>query len=176
MTKQKAFANKARIKSKSGKLGISNYDQNNTENPIHVDDDQPPDVLLEEDADETRLDDIPEAATSGRKRGRSDDDTIDVSDDDDEDSFQTQKASRRKKRKSGEVIEDEPEQDDKKKMALNTSYEGFSIYGRILCLIVKRKGGKKSSATGLSTGSEMLENWVSTQANNDNIGNMDDDG
>lgn len=34
----------------------------------------------------------------------------------------------------------EEEEDEKKKLSLKTSYEGFQIYGRILCLVVKRKG------------------------------------
>ncbi|KAH8682489.1 hypothetical protein BX600DRAFT_506080 [Xylariales sp. PMI_506] len=29
--------------------------------------------------------------------------------------------------------------DDKKKLAMDISYEGFSIYGRVLCLVVKRR-------------------------------------
>ena len=54
--------------------------------------------------------------------------------------------------------------DDKKKLALNTSYDGFSIYGRILCLVVKRKG-KKSQPSGIVVGgSQMMEHWVGTQA------------
>ncbi|TGJ82427.1 hypothetical protein E0Z10_g6341 [Xylaria hypoxylon] len=31
--------------------------------------------------------------------------------------------------------------DDKKKLAMDISYEGFSIYGRVLCLVVKRRDG-----------------------------------
>ncbi|KAI0975391.1 hypothetical protein F4678DRAFT_324609 [Xylaria arbuscula] len=33
------------------------------------------------------------------------------------------------------------EDDDKKKLAMDISYEGFSIYGRVLCLVVKRRDG-----------------------------------
>lgn len=51
--------------------------------------------------------------------------------------------------------------DDKKKLGLNTSYDGFSIYGRILCLVVKRRGAR---VPGLASSQQMLENWVSTQA------------
>jgi hypothetical protein len=51
---------------------------------------------------------------------------------------------------------------DKKKLAMNTSYEGFSIYGRILCLVVKQKGTRHQAAP--ATSQQMLENWVSTQA------------
>ncbi|KAI1119118.1 hypothetical protein F5Y14DRAFT_446327 [Nemania sp. NC0429] len=35
----------------------------------------------------------------------------------------------------------EDEDDDKKKLAMDISYEGFSIYGRVLCLVVKRRDG-----------------------------------
>ena len=56
--------------------------------------------------------------------------------------------------------------DDKKKLALNTSYDGFSIYGRILCLIVTRKrGGSASTATNEASGQDMMKDWIaSTQA------------
>lgn len=56
------------------------------------------------------------------------------------------------------------ETDDKKKLGMKTSYDGFSIYGRVLCLVVKRKGLKGSAALGGTGGQQMLENWVSTQA------------
>jgi hypothetical protein len=52
-------------------------------------------------------------------------------------------------------------EDDKKKMALNTTYDGFSIYGRILCLVVKRRGGAKGNPTG-GTGQAMMEEWISS--------------
>jgi len=73
-------------------------------------------------------------------------------------------------------------EDDKKKLAMDISYEGFSIYGRVLCLVVKRRdnsgantmvGGRAASAPGgrgqsnsKSTGSgqAMMENFIiSTQ-------------
>lgn len=62
-----------------------------------------------------------------------------------------------------EVIVAEEETDDKKKMAMNTTYNGFSIYGRVLCLIIKRidKKGKHPAVVG---GQAMMEDWiVSTQ-------------
>jgi hypothetical protein len=70
-------------------------------------------------------------------------------------------------------VEDE---DDKKKLALNTTYDGFGIYGRILCLIVKRKGKKAAqSALGARAGSsQMMETWVSTQVAQE-AGLQDDD-
>ncbi|KAI0474020.1 hypothetical protein GGR56DRAFT_676456 [Xylariaceae sp. FL0804] len=40
--------------------------------------------------------------------------------------------------------------DDKKKMAMDITYEGFSIYGRVLCLVVKRRDGIGASLAGRS--------------------------
>ncbi|RYP09110.1 hypothetical protein DL764_001477 [Monosporascus ibericus] len=42
--------------------------------------------------------------------------------------------------------------DDKKKLAMDISYEGFSIYGRVLCLVVKRRDGGNTKETGSSSG------------------------
>lgn len=81
-----------------------------------------------------------------------------------------------KRRKEGEP---EPEResepvvgvrgDDKKKMAMDISYEGFAIYGRVLCLVVKRRGGGiKSTASNRSQtatqlgGQAMMENWITS--------------
>lgn len=38
--------------------------------------------------------------------------------------------------------------DDKKKLAMDISYEGFSIYGRVLCLVVKRREGDAGGGIG----------------------------
>jgi hypothetical protein len=38
--------------------------------------------------------------------------------------------------------------DDKKKLAMDVSYEGFSIYGRVLCLVVKRREAVPNAAGG----------------------------
>jgi len=63
-------------------------------------------------------------------------------------------------------ISSDNDHDEKKKLGVNTSYEGFSIYGRILCLVVKRKDARhQASNKGVPESSQqMLENWVSTQA------------
>lgn len=58
--------------------------------------------------------------------------------------------------------------DEKKKMFLETEYDGFSIYGRILCLVVKRRGGAKgasssaSNAMGSGQGQAMMEGWIAS--------------
>ena len=56
-------------------------------------------------------------------------------------------------------------EDDKKKLSLNTTYDGFSIYGRILCLVVKRKGtvkGKEVAVGSAESGKAMMEEWISS--------------
>ncbi|KAL2038267.1 hypothetical protein N7G274_008916 [Stereocaulon virgatum] len=54
------------------------------------------------------------------------------------------------------------EGDDKKKLALNTTYDGFNIYGRILCLVVKRKGTSKGKEVAGGSGQAMMEEWISS--------------
>ena len=188
ITKQKQFAKKPKIQSTGNKL--TGW-LNNSENPITLEDnDDAPAGLREEMEDEPTLDDIPEATEKGKRKADVefvDDDPLFVSSDD-EGTFQTQRVAPSKRRKGtrrrGNRVdsdEDEPQgepevEDDKKKMALNTTYDGFSIYGRILCLIVKRKGKKAApGANGaLAGGSQMMEHWVSTQVAQE-AGLQDDD-
>ncbi|KAI1489758.1 hypothetical protein F5X96DRAFT_592369 [Biscogniauxia mediterranea] len=84
-----------------------------------------------------------------------------------------------KRRREVQVTADEDEDDDKKKLAMDISYEGFSIYGRVLCLVVKRReggvfnvpgrsGSTNSAATAgkakAGGGQAMMENFIiSTQ-------------
>lgn len=114
----------------------------------------------EEDKEPIMLDDIPEAAPPSRrrqKRRRQDsEEDLFVGDSDGEKSVDEEAAD-----------ETGQDADDKKKLSLNLAYDGFSIYGRILCLVVKRKGVSKTSASGgaaPASSQQMLENWVSTQA------------
>lgn len=187
ITKQKQFTSKGRIKSTGNKL--TGW-LNNSENPITVEDnDQPPAELRKEVEDEPALQDIPEVSETASKRqtrdGPEDEDEALFVSSDDEEAFQTQRAPPAKRRKRGNAASeavgapDEDETlDDKKKLALNTSYDGFSIYGRILCLIIKRKGKKAapSAATVPAGGSQMMEQWVSTQAAQEAGLDEDDDG
>jgi Zn-dependent metalloprotease len=172
LTKQKTFSAKPRLQSNAKKLADW-MGGANTDTAIRVEDaDEIPAVLLEEDAEEVSLSDIPEAPTtnSRSKRARADDDDdehIFVQSEEDEEEDLAPKRRKKTKVTDTEAQEDE----DKKKLGMKTSYEGFSIYGRILCLIVKRKGVKKSVG-GNTAGTQMLENWVSTQA--DNEGALDD--
>lgn len=53
-----------------------------------------------------------------------------------------------------DLDEDSRMQDDKK-MDFNTTYNGFAIYGKVLCLLVERKTGKKSS-----DGQALMQEWI----------------
>lgn len=187
ITKQKQFTKKPKIQSTGNRL--TGW-LNNSENPITLEDnDDAPEGLREEVEDEPALGDIPELTENGKRKKDDeleDDDPLFVSSDD-EGTFQTQRVAPSKRRKGtkrqGNRVDRDEEaeteadvEDDKKKLALNTTYDGFSIYGRILCLIVKRKG-KKTTQGALGApvgGSQMMEHWVSTQVAQE-AGLQDDD-
>jgi hypothetical protein len=181
LTKRKQFAEKPRLKPTGNKL--TGW-LNTSENPIAIEDDErPPEVLQEDADDEPELRDIPEAKAQGKRKAPAtagEDDPLFVSSDDEE-FFQTQRELPRKRRRKHDAEDEAPAEeddsiDDKKKLALNTSYDGFSIYGRILCLVVKRKG-KKAAPTGVPVGgSQMMEQWVSTQAAQEGGLGDDDEG
>ncbi|KAL1611368.1 hypothetical protein SLS59_000087 [Nothophoma quercina] len=186
MTKQKIFRDKPRIQSNSGKLTnwltTGTSDQPMVINEIAED----PIVIEEEDDDAVKLANIPEAdpATTRSKRTKRNRSVVDdvtrgnASESDDMDLFVPETTSKQSKTNAmlaepKEVEGEDGSQDDKKKLGLNTSYEGFSIYGRILCLVVKRRGGRTSTGgAGAPVSSQkMLEKWVSTQA----AGQVDDE-
>jgi len=75
------------------------------------------------------------------------------------------------KRQRKEQKEDVAGQDDKKKLGFQTGYDGFRIHGRILCLVVKRKGrgkgrlqtnGADATTATTPTGQAMMENWITS--------------
>lgn len=179
LSKQKTFEEGGgRLKSNADKMtGTSNV-------PIEVQDDTAPVVVREEsDESEGKLDlaDIPTAedATADemdrrrRDKRRRSSDGLFVSDGavDDDGPTQQTPPSKRKKREGDHgptVGQSDEVEDDKKKMALNTSYEGFSIYGRILCLVVKRKGTGRGKQAAAGAGQAMMEGWIaSTQVDRD---------
>lgn len=186
ITKQKQFSDKPKIESTGSKL--TGW-LNNSENPIRIDEDKEvPAILQEEDDEVVELKDIPKASKSKRRKSdngenQDDDDALFVSSSDEE-FFATQRANPSKRRKRADATAevpddphaDEDDTDDKKKLLLDTSYDGFSIYGRILCLIVTRKSKKEPAVSALSGGSQMMEQWVSTQAAQENGLLEDDDG
>ncbi|KAI9799910.1 MAG: hypothetical protein M1833_003832 [Piccolia ochrophora] len=61
-----------------------------------------------------------------------------------------------------DVAHAEPQDDDdKKKLGFNTSYDGFNIYGKILCLIVRRTQ-RAGDQRGNGTGQAMMEDWIAS--------------
>lgn len=162
LTKSKDFHDrKGRMKSNSGKL-TGWLEKGTNEAPV---------TIREESDDESgpKLADFPEVETTEAGTKPPDDTGRPVIVDDDisdDEGFQTQWAPASRKTKTEDPGNDEADgDDDKKKLALKTAYDGFNIYGRILCLVVKRKGSK-AKVTGVAdqSGQMMMENWVSTQA------------
>lgn len=52
------------------------------------------------------------------------------------------------------------ESDDKKKLAFNTTYNGFAIWGKVLCLLVVRKGGPAHKSNGPADGQALMQEWI----------------
>jgi len=64
-------------------------------------------------------------------------------------------------------------QDDKKKLGFKTTYNGFAIWGKVLCLLIERKGGPgKKSAGSVDGGAQaLMQEWItSTQLLQDDDG------
>jgi hypothetical protein len=174
LTKQKHFHEKGKdgLRSNSDKLTGAGT---TSEEAIQVEDggaDTAPPVIRREDSEENMVDlkDIPLAE-----------------EDEDDDAFETMRLrpKRGRRRQSGDdddgdglFVDDEDEeplpkrvketaivardgQEDKKKMAMDTSYDGFSIYGRVLCLVVKKRDTGKAKG-GMSGGQAMMEEWITS--------------
>lgn len=157
LTKQKTFRepNKKAIQSNSAKLTGGTDDA-----PIEVEDG--PVIAREESNEELNLQDLPDAddvesedglfVPAGRtKRPRTTTPTSQSS----SPGFEPLP-----KRMRDDQVEEAS--DDKKKMAMDTTYDGFSIYGRVLCLVVKRKDKKGKAPASLAGGQATMENWISS--------------
>ena len=154
LTKQKHFRepNKKGIQSNSNKLTGST---DNT--PIDVD---MPMIRREVSEEESlNLQDLPAL----------DDDSNSLFVSDDED---TRRPKTRRANGDSPVTSPRPQQrtmggedqdGDKKKMAMETSYDGFAIYGRVLCLVVKRRDKKgKGPAQAVTGGQARMEEWITS--------------
>ena len=114
-----------------------------------------------------------------RDEGPADDDSLFISEESEESEMEPPRTPHGKKTSAPptqtEVQDTEPEEDEKKKSAFTTTYDGYGIHNRILCLVVKRKGQKSKPAVG-GTGQVMMEDWItSTQAIEQGGGGMMDD-
>lgn len=52
--------------------------------------------------------------------------------------------------------------DDKKKLHFQTTYDGFSIWGWVLCLLVTRRGGPSKKMTDSNAAQALMEEWISS--------------
>ena len=153
-------------KSEKARLGSTNGRLTGTrDEPVEVGEEVP--ELLREESDESqgpRLADLPASGAEEQPDRRSQppkeesSEELFVSDDSGEDT----QAQGEPGRKSQKAVMGEEIDDDKKKLALNTTYDGFSIYGRILCLVVKRKGNAKGKETAGGAGQAMMEEWIAS--------------
>lgn len=117
-----------------------------------------------------------------------DDDDLFVTDGEDRDEEMAPPPAKRRKdgTLAAQAEDNEGRRDDKKKLAMDISYEGFSIYGRVLCLVVKRrdgyisgKGKATATASAITTasasgrgkagqptapggGQAVMENWITS--------------
>lgn len=103
-----------------------------------------------------------------------DDDGLFVGEDDSEGSAAAPPPAKRRK-DAASPAEHEAQRDDKK-LAMDIRYEGFSIYGRVLCLVVKRrdglsttgrnapaKAGRKAGQSAAPGGGQaVMENWITS--------------
>ena len=165
-TRHSILRKEKRARTKKERLGSTNGRLTGTRDaPVEIADAAP--GLVREESDEVRLADLPavdeeeghgQAAVSKEESGEG----LFVSDgDEDEEDVSTGKEMDRDiTMGGGEGVED-----DKKKLSLNTTYDGFSIYGRILCLVVKRKAtvkGKEAVVGSAGSGQAMMEEWISS--------------
>jgi len=143
--------------------------------PVDVEDEYRAPVLQEDD-DEVRLADIPVAETttrrSKRQRGIQDpeQDGNDEAFEDDEtasaieiDSDTEAPPHKRHRARTNDGLDGN---EDKKKLAMDVSYEGFAIYGQVLCLVVKKRANAAASSGGggkaRPEGQATMENWISS--------------
>ncbi|KAG5952582.1 hypothetical protein E4U53_000521 [Claviceps sorghi] len=174
LTKKKHFREKGRqmMQSNSTKL----IDETNHV-PVDVDGEQDTTIILgEEDSDgggNARLSDIP-AARPKRRRGADTADTHarDSGESDDNSAVDLDSDTERPVTKRARIPgapEDgasDGEEDDKKKLAMDVSYEGFAIYGRVLCLVVRRTGHgapqRLRQGGNAPEGQANMENWITS--------------
>ncbi|MCJ1435941.1 hypothetical protein MMC27_005317 [Xylographa pallens] len=112
----------------------------------------------ERENENVRMGDIPlaEAGAAGGASGEA----LFVSDAEEGDDGSQTMPVKRKRREGSPAGSEEAADDDKKKLGLRTAYDGFRIYGRILCLVVKRKGIVRGKQLVGGAGQAMMEEWI----------------
>lgn len=71
-------------------------------------------------------------------------------------------------KRAGRVTAQATDNLDDKKLQLTTSYDGFGIWGWVLCLLVTRTGKKNrkgvdGGAGAATSGQALMEEWIGTQ-------------
>lgn len=111
--------------------------------PLQIPDEEDIQIIREEsDEGKNQLSDLPPAESLTEREERTSD-AVSISDDSDTGSRN-----------------DPTSTDDKKKFGINTTYDGFQIYGRILCLVIKRKDNIRGKQ--LPGGQAMMEDWIAS--------------
>ena len=129
--------------------------------------------LVSEESEESegiRMADIPSAVGGEAKNGATlakeeSQEGLFVSDASDEEIVDAQETPSTRAKLERPMEEEEKEgsgEDDKKKLGMDTTYDGFSIYGRILCLVVKRRGAAKGKESSGGAGQAMMEEWITS--------------
>lgn len=183
LTRQKLFAPKTEcLRSNSGKMTGTREEPMDIDAAAGVEEGV---VIREESQDEEsmgfRLGDIPPTNTAEEEEREelfvsdSEDADADADDNSNEDAgFQTQAAPPSRRPKPASTLSEPADsKDDKKKMGLRTTYDGFRIYGRILCLVVKRKGIVRGRVVEGGGGQAMMETFISTQIQREGMGAQD---
>lgn len=69
-----------------------------------------------------------------------------------------------KRRRAVNPQSEDENDNDKKKMAMVVSYEGFTIHGKVLCLVVKKRNERvvNTGSTAPRGGQARMENWISS--------------
>ena len=158
------------VKTEKGRLGTTDGRLTGTRDaPVEVVEGAPG-VMIEESEESggVRMADIPsaagdEAVKSATLPKEDGEEELFVSGDSDEGNDgveETLSSPSNGNRPEGE--EEAGREDDKKKLGMNTTYDGFSIYGRILCLVVKRRGTSKGKEIAGGTGQARMEEWITS--------------
>lgn len=132
--------------------------------PVEVLDATEP-VVLREESQEGELPDLADIPAANEEEAQSAppsrDEELFVSDGSDQ-AFETTQMRKTPRQAKEAIPYPNSDTDDKKKLALSTSYDGFSIYGRILCLIVKRRGIVKGKDVAGGANQAMMEEWIAS--------------
>ncbi|KAI4192789.1 MAG: hypothetical protein LQ346_004157 [Caloplaca aetnensis] len=157
---KRAQAEKPRLGSTESRLtGVGTRDV-----PVEIVDATEP-VVLREESQEEKLPELayipPTTDADDAQKATLPAEDLSVSDSSDE-AFETM-PTRPNRRELGKVIDvQDPDADDKKKLGLRTLYDGFSIYERILCLVVKRRSNSTDKDLVGGAGQAMMEEWIAS--------------